>query len=230
MAIKITDLDLLNEFASSNDYLLIRDSSANKDKCITLENLLGSIQEQIDEINSTIADLSSGLETAEDDITDTSGGLADTSGDVESLLTEVNTVRILSPGEEDSPLTKNVISGVTDADSNVTVYRYGRVVSVDITIVLTDTVSDLSAWIEGFPLPVANTRTSLVLPSATTFSRPLRFILDTYGNLNIRHGAAGTYYHHFTYITTDAMPEEAVETYDVVDITNENNDVNNPNP
>lgn len=92
------------------------------------------------------------------------------------------------------------ITGVSS--SLVTVYQYEGVVSVDVEITLTASISSQTLLADGLPKPLWTSRTEEVL-YGTSYTRPLRFILNTSGGLNIRYGAAGTYYHHFTYLTND---------------------------
>ena len=121
------------------------------------------------------------------------------SGLTSSAQTQLNgkqdTLTITTPS-----ITKNTITGVSS--STITVKQYGKVVSVDITITLTATISSQTTLATGLPQPVDGVRTQEFLPSPSSYSRPLRFILDTSGNLDIRHGAAGTIYHHMVYLAT----------------------------
>ena len=97
-------------------------------------------------------------------------------------------------------ITKNTVSGVSS--STISVKQWGKVVSVDISITLTAVVSTQSTLATGFPAPVDGVRTQEFLPSPSSYSRPLRFIMNTSGQLDIRYGAAGTFYHHFVYLAS----------------------------
>lgn len=98
--------------------------------------------------------------------------------------------------------TTATISGVSS--SSVTTVQYGCVVTVDVSITLTATITNQTQLCASLPKPLTAVRT-VADQFETTYKRPLRFILGTSGMLDIRLGEAGTYYHHFTYITNEGI-------------------------
>lgn len=122
---------------------------------------------------------------------------------------EQQTIEQSTPTPEPSPEQPEVVpvevetETITGVSSSlVTVYQYEGVVSVDVEITLTAAISNLTLLASGLPAPIWTSRTEEVL-YGTSYTRPLRFVTNTSGELSIRYGAAGTYYHHFTYLTND---------------------------
>ena len=99
-------------------------------------------------------------------------------------------------------ITANVEAISEVSASTIVVKKYGKVVTIDIELTLTATITGMTTLATGLPQNARPVRTQEFRPSPTAYERPLRFILNTAGTLSIGYGVAGNYYHYICYIST----------------------------
>lgn len=99
-----------------------------------------------------------------------------------------------------SGITDVTVSGVTVNTSPV-VLRSGYTCTLDCEYTLTAALNSETTVATGLPPRIAGAIVD-VMQQATSFTRPLRAIVNTSGDLKLRYGAAGKYWIHMAYISS----------------------------